>query len=374
MKLSEFDFSVPEHLVAQVPSSLRGGSRLLVSGEASEKHHPFSDLPKVFNNLKCQSGVSRILVVVNDSRVYPARLRFETQHGGQGEVFVLDPYAPVEKVPCLIRPLKKRRIGEVLFCARSSTPFAEVVSLDPPLVRFLESEKTTLQILLHSGEMPLPPYLKRTTSSAEELKELDSERYQSVYASNDVGSAAAPTAGLHFTQEIMEECKQVGCEFVNVTLHVGLGTFLPVQSENVEDHSMHAETCFVSESAAIKLKQAYEARRSGDCSTAVVLVGTTALRTVETFFNLHAPANQGFQTSLYLFPKAGKTHKPHLCDALLTNFHQPGSSLVLLVAALLGERWRRVYSTAIEQSYRFFSYGDSSLLLLKDGVFARCLV
>ena len=371
MKTLDFDFHVPEHLVALSPAPERQMAKLLVASKKHLEHRHFCDLPDLIRKAIATTEAKRAVVVINDTRVYPARVRTRSATGGLGEVFVLNPNAEKE-IPCLLRPLKKRKVGEVLFDATGAKPLFEVVQLDPPLVRALNSP--VQEILETFGEMPLPPYLERNGGNAEKWNGLDRERYQTVYASDFAGSAAAPTAGLHFTQDVLEECKKAGADFLPVTLNVGLGTFLPVKAEDVDDHEMHAEWCFVSEETAKQLNQIRNEREKGDFSTAVICVGTTSLRTVESYFLQGRHSGKWFSTDLFIRPTVCQAsegtfvpYPPQCCDALITNFHQPMSTLVMLIASLVGDpRWKQIYSEAIEKNYRLFSYGDSSILLLSE--------
>jgi S-adenosylmethionine:tRNA ribosyltransferase-isomerase len=368
VKTLDFDFAVPTSLIAQTPATERQQAKLLVShsSDLGIEHYSFADLPSIVQKLKSTGKIKRVIFVVNDTRVYPARVRFETKSGGQGEVFVLDPNAPLHgPIACLMRPLKRRKLGELLYKPGLKEPMFEVANLDPPQVKVANPNLTLTELLNQAGEMPLPPYLGRDAQAAQKHNSLDRERYQTVYASNFAGSAAAPTAGLHFTQNLMEECKNVGAEFLSVTLNVGLGTFLPVKSDHIEDHKMHEELCFLSAEVGQKLSEVKAQKQNGDDSTVVICVGTTAFRTVESFFLQGCPAAKWFSTDIFIHPTLkAETYSPQCTDALITNFHQPCSTLVMLIAALVGPKWRKIYEEAIAQKYRFFSYGDSSLLML----------
>lgn len=383
MKTSDFDYDLPAALVAQTPAAKRDASRLLVfhKGTRAVEDAGFSDLPAVVRALREATGARKVLFVANDSRVYPARVRVTRVSGARGEVFLLrvEGQGPYE---CLLRPLKKLRVGETLHLEAGGEPAFRVESLDPPLVS-VEGGGAVLPFLEAHGEMPLPPYIERDPKKAADTRaaaggtasrfaDLDAERYQTVYAGTAVGSAAAPTAGLHFTPAIMDACRAEGAEFRYVTLHVGLGTFAPVQAGDPADHEMHEEWCVVPANVASALREARHEAARGETGTIVVFVGTTSMRTVESWFRSGAPEDTWFPTKLFVYPgapdavppEAGPSAPLTVGDAILTNFHQPGSTLVMLVAALAGERaWRPLYEHAIAQRYRFLSYGDSGLLL-----------
>lgn len=420
MKTTDFAFETPAHLVAQEPTAERDASRLLVHHAAANavEDAMFSQLPAIVARLRELSGAQRVVFVANDTRVYPARVRVRRATGARGEVFLLRPRGegPWE---CLLRPQKKLKDGEDLHADGEGGPgtaLLRIVSVDPPRVEiaseFLEanfasstraaadtgprSEAALAALLAAQGEMPLPPYIERDRErdgARDAHARLDLQRYQTVYAGGDAASAAAPTAGLHFTPGVMEACREAGADFTFVTLHVGLGTFAPVQTDDIEDHPMHEERACVPAELASRLRAELEyraqvsRREPGPVSTngaageptglspreLFVCVGTTALRTVESFLRVDEGgqedlAGRWFSTRLFLHPGAdGVRIRPRLCDALLTNFHQPQSTLAMLVAALVGvDAWRTLYAHAIAAEYRFFSYGDANLLLLDD--------
>ena len=387
MKTADFHYEIPDALVAQQPQDIRDASRLLVYDRASRlaQDCAFCDLPALVRMLKEKSGARRILFIANDSRVYPARVRIRRATGARGEVFVLRPQGD-GPWDCLLRPLKKLRLGEVLLADGAGEPLFRVESLAPPRVVLVDPSADMQSVLARHGEMPLPPYIDRdpgrggaqtlTMETMASRRRLDGERYQTVYAGTDAGSAAAPTAGLHFTPALMDECRAAGAQFAFVTLHVGLGTFAPVQTEELEDHPMHEEWVCVPASLAASLEEERAARARGEQpSDLIIFVGTTALRAVESFCRAGDAAKPGvwFPTRLFLRPSAGDGTQtrvtPVLGDALITNFHQPQSTLVMLIAALIGaDAWRPLYEHAIAERYRFFSYGDASLLLFTDAV------
>ena len=340
MKTTDFYFDLPEELIAQTPLDRRDGSRLLTLNKKTgeTEHKPFFDLPSMLRPGDC--------LVLNDSRVLPARLLGRRSGGGACEVLLLIDRG--EKVwECLVRPGKKLRTGaRVTFGDGELT--AEIVGEvegGNRLVRF-EYEGIFLEVLERLGKMPLPPYIK------EELE--DSERYQTVY-SKVVGSAAAPTAGLHFTKELLEYVKSIGVKVCYVTLHVGLGTFRPVKAENLDEHEMHSEYCVISRETADVIN---ETKRNGG---RVICVGTTSCRTIESWANEDGTmeAKAGW-TNIFIYPG----YRFKVLDALVTNFHLPESTLIMLVSALAGrENVLAAYEEAVRERYRFFSFGDAMFIV-----------
>lgn len=343
MKTSDFDFYLPEELIAQTPLKQRDSSRLLVmdkkTGETS--HHHFYELPKFLRPGDC--------LVLNDSRVLPARLIGHRPTGGACEVLLL-----VDRGEglweCLVRPGRKLKPGaQVLFGDGSllTATIEQEVEDGKRLVRF-HYEGIFLEILEQLGKMPLPPYIKA------ELQ--DNERYQTVY-SKVVGSAAAPTAGLHFTPELLEEVQRNGVKVCYVTLHVGLGTFRPVKAEDILEHEMHSEFCMISQETADIIN---ETKKNGG---RIICVGTTSCRTIESFAAEDGTMHESSGwTNIFIYPG----YRFKVLDALITNFHLPQSTLIMLVSALAGrEKVLAAYSEAVEQKYRFFSFGDA--MFLADG-------
>ena len=339
MKKSDFFYELPEELIAQTPLQKRDGSRLLLldkkTGETQRRQ--FTELPDLLSPGDC--------LVLNDSRVLPARLIGERESGGAAELVLLRD-AGDSVWECLVRPGRKLRPG-VHLCFGGNTLKAEILSVvegGNRLVKFF-SDGIFIETLERLGRVPLPPYIKM------ELQ--DAERYQTVY-SREYGSAAAPTAGLHFTDELLEQIRAIGVQICYLTLHVGLGTFRPVKSESIEDHPMHSEYCEISEESA---KIITETKRAGK---RVVAVGTTSCRTLESFAkpNGEVNASSGW-TDIFIYP--GYTFK--CVDALITNFHLPESTLIMLVSALAGrENILRAYDKAIRERYRFFSFGDAMFI------------
>jgi S-adenosylmethionine:tRNA ribosyltransferase-isomerase len=339
MKKSDFYYELPPELIAQTPGERRDGSRLMCldksSGEIS--HRRFYELPKLLRPGDC--------LVLNDSRVLPARLFGALVTGGAVEVVLLRELGGGEW-ECLTRPGRKTRPGTVIIFGGGElrgTVTREAAGGNR-VIEF-EYEGIFLETLERLGKMPLPPYIH------EELA--DSERYQTVY-SREIGSAAAPTAGLHFTNELLSELESVGVAVKFVTLHVGLGTFRPVKSEDIEDHEMHAEYCVIPRDTADAVTQT---RKNGG---RIVSVGTTSCRTLESRANGDGSIEEfsGF-TNIFIYPG----YKFKCVDALITNFHLPESTLIMLVSALAGrENILRAYGEAIAERYRFFSFGDAMFI------------
>jgi len=339
MKTSDFNYYLPEELIAQTPLEKRDASRLLPldkeTGEIEHKH--FYDLPDFLREGDC--------LVLNDSRVIPARLFGKRESGGVVEVVLLRDMGD-GVWECLTRPGKKTKPGTKIIFGDGELTALVVDSCDGgnKLLKF-EYQGIFLEVLDRLGKMPLPPYIKT------ELE--DRERYQTVY-SRESGSAAAPTAGLHFTEELLEEISRKGVKVCYVTLHVGLGTFRPVKSENIESHEMHSEFCIIPDETA---KIVSETKRSGG---RIVAVGTTSCRTLESFADEDGTLSpKSGWTEIFIYP--GYQFK--CIDALITNFHLPESTLVMLVSALAGrESVLNAYGKAVEEKYRFFSFGDAMLI------------
>ncbi|WP_337477752.1 tRNA preQ1(34) S-adenosylmethionine ribosyltransferase-isomerase QueA [Phascolarctobacterium succinatutens] len=337
MLVTDFDYDLPQELIAQHPMEPRDHSRLLVvdkkTGEIEHKH--FYDL---VNYLKPGD-----VLVFNDTRVIPARLHGTKDTGAHVEVFLLTRRDATDW-EVLVRPGKKLQVGaKINFSDELSCEVIEHTDFGGRVVRF-KYDGIFEEILDRLGETPLPPYI---TAPLE-----DKERYQTVY-NRERGSAAAPTAGLHFTKELLQKIKEIGCEEVFVTLHVGLGTFRPVSEAKIEDHKMHKEFYTVSQEAADAVNKAKaEGRR-------IIAVGTTAVRTLEAAGadgQLHAGSSW---TNIFIYPG----YKFRLVDDLVTNFHLPQSTLLMLVSTLsTREIMLRTYKKAVEEKYRFFSFGDAMFI------------
>lgn len=338
-KTSDFYYDLPEELIAQTPLQQRDSSRLMVldrqTGEVAHKH--FYDILDYLQPGDC--------LVMNDSRVLPARLLGHRPTGGAVEVLLLRDLGD-KCWECLCKPGRKMQPGsEVIFGDGELTATVREVREDGNRVVEFHYEGIFLEVLERLGKMPLPPYIK------EELQ--DQERYQTVY-SREVGSAAAPTAGLHFTQELLEKIRQKGVKEAFVTLHVGLGTFRPVKAEQITDHHMHAELCMISQETADILN---ETRRNGG---RILCVGTTSCRTLESLVQEDGSfAASSKWTEIFIYP--GYTFKA--MDGLITNFHLPESTLVMLVSAFAGrEHVLAAYEEAVREKYRFFSFGDAMFI------------
>jgi len=349
MNVSDFDFDLPERLIAQTPLAERTASRLLVLHKETGKteHRTFTDL-----KMYLRPGDA---LVLNDTRVLPARLYgIKADTGAKAELLLLKRLEG-DAWEALVRPGKKIRAGTVLHFGEesgdSSKPLLTAIveeegEMGARRVRF-QYEGIFNELLERLGQMPLPPYIK------ERLE--DRERYQTVYSKHE-GSAAAPTAGLHFTESYLEELQRMGVRLCWITLHVGLGTFRPVSVENVDEHEMHSEWYSVSEESAELLNRT---RAEGG---RIVAVGTTSCRTLETvgmrFEGSPVQACSGW-TDIFIYPG----YRFRLVDALLTNFHLPKSTLVMLVSALAGrENVLGAYKEAVEREYRFFSFGDAMFI------------
>ena len=339
LKTSDFYYDLPEELIAQTPLEPRDSSRLLVYNRTTDEvfHRHFRD---VGDYLKPGD-----LLVVNTTKVYPARIFAYTEHGGKVEILLLK-RQNLTDWECLVKPGKKCREGVVLVV--NDELKAEILSRTDDggrIVRFI-FDGVFEDILSRVGEMPLPPYIH------EKLK--DKDRYQTVYCKQE-GSAAAPTAGLHFTLRLIDELKAKGVEFAEVQLHVGLGTFRPVKTDDLEHHKMHTEYYVIDEENAEKINKAKrEGRR-------VIAVGTTSVRTLETVAdeNGFVKAQSG-DTSIFIYPP----YKFKCVEGLITNFHLPESTLVMLVSAFASrEKILELYNLAVKEKYRFFSFGDACLFL-----------
>ena len=340
MKTHDFWYDLPEELIAQTPLERRDGSRLMVlnreTGEVTHRH--FYDILDYLNPGDC--------LVMNDSRVLPARLMGHRPTGGVVEVLLLRDLGD-KRWECLCKPGRKMQVGsEVIFGDGELTGVVREVREDGNRVVEFRYEGIFLEVLERLGKMPLPPYIK------EELQ--DQERYQTVY-SREVGSAAAPTAGLHFTRELLEKIREKGVNEAFVTLHVGLGTFRPVKAEEVTDHHMHSELCMMNAETA---KMLSETRQNGG---RIVCVGTTSCRTLESLVNEDGTFEAKSKwTDIFIYP--GYTFKA--MDGLITNFHLPESTLVMLVSAFAGrEHVLNAYEEAVKEKYRFFSFGDAMCIL-----------
>ena len=340
MKVSDFDYYLPEDLIAQTPIKKRDDSRMLVLNRNENKieHRHFFDCIDYLN--------PGDVLVINDTKVIPARLFGEKADTGRNiEVFLLKRKNYTDW-HALLRPGKKVRIGDKIKFSDDLT--AVILEKLPDGVAYIRFEFDGIfeEILLRLGNVPLPPYIKKELN--------DSNRYQTIYAEHD-GSCAAPTAGLHFTNELMDRIKEKGVDIVPVLLHVGLGTFRPVKTEIVEEHKMHSEYFSVEEESAIRINKA---KSNGG---RVIAVGTTSVRVLESCCDQDGYINPiSGDTDIFIYPG----YKFKAVDSLITNFHLPKSTLLMLVSAFAGrERILDAYNKAVENRYRFFSFGDSMLIV-----------
>ena len=339
MKTHDFWYDLPEELIAQTPLQQRDTSRLLVLDRetGSVDHRHFYDILDYLKPGDC--------LVMNDSRVLPARLLGHRPTGGAVEVLLLRDLGD-KRWECLCKPGRKMQVGnEVIFGNGELTATVEAVQEDGNRVVRFDYEGIFLEVLERLGKMPLPPYIKA------ELQ--DQERYQTVY-SRAVGSAAAPTAGLHFTNELLKRIREKGIKTAFVTLHVGLGTFRPVKAEEISDHHMHSELCMISRETADILNTT---RAEGG---RIICVGTTSCRTLESLVNDDGSFEaKSKSTEIFIHPG----YRFKAMQGLITNFHLPESTLVMLVSAFAGrENVLSAYNEAVSQKYRFFSFGDAMFI------------
>ncbi|MDX5337814.1 MAG: S-adenosylmethionine:tRNA ribosyltransferase-isomerase [Cyclobacteriaceae bacterium] len=395
--LREYEYTLPEECIAKFPLEKRDQSKLLHYQNGKIEHFQFFNLPELLP--------SDTLLVYNDTKVIPARLIFQRESGAKIEIFLLSPVAPTTVIPeimlakfpvtweTMIGNAKKWKDGEILkgrvqMGEKEVILQARLVDRESKLVSFSwnDAEVAFVDLVEASGEIPLPPYLNRKPEKE------DKDRYQTVYSKKE-GAVAAPTAGLHFTEEVFDGLRRKGVQEAQVTLHVSAGTFQPIKVDNVLEHPMHSEQIQVTRETIEKLYL-----HSGT----VIAVGTTSIRTLESLFwfgvKLIEEKGEEFfipklfaydrrdkvpnkteslkailewmdsrqldsilgQTEIFIFPG----YQYRMIQGLITNFHQPGSTLILLIATILGEDWKNVYQEALDQNYRFLSYGDSSLLWL----------
>ena len=340
MRVDEFDYNLPEELIAQTPLDQRDQSSLLVLHRTDGKieHRSFYNILDYL-----QEGD---LLVLNDSKVIPARI-FGTRAESGGIVEVLLLKALEENVwEALVKPGKKARPGQVIeFQGKMTGEVLDILDDGKRKIRFEHNSSNIYEVLDCIGKMPLPPYI---TAQLE-----DQDRYQTVYA-RELGSAAAPTAGLHFTDELLKKAREKGIKIGFVTLHVGLGTFRPVKADDIKDHIMHSEYFYIPDETISLIN---ETKKNGK---RVIAVGTTATRTLESGFDPHLNCvQQSGDTSIFIYPG----YRFKVIDGLITNFHLPKSTLMMLVSALAGrEKIMNAYQEAVNKKYRFFSFGDAMFI------------
>lgn len=335
MRLSEFDFSYPAERIARYPSPVRGGSRLFIAHRKSREivHTAFSNISDFL-----EKGDA---LVINQSRVFPARLIGEKGSGGRVELLLLENLSQ-DRWRCLAFPLKRLKPAYKVYF---SSLTADVIQIEPDesIIVDFQYEGDFQSLLEKIGHIPLPPYLRRGDEGA------DRERYQTIFA-KERGSSAAPTAGLHWTEGLLEKVRSKGVEVVPIILHVGRGTFSPIREEDIEKHKMHSEYVEISEEAAQSIN---DAKR-------VVAVGTTIVRALESSAKDGKVMATSGATDLYIYPG----YRFQIVDALQTNFHQPKSSLLVMVSAFAGIDFiRHCYEEALKRQYQLFSYGDTMLIL-----------
>lgn len=395
IRLSDYEYILPEERIAKFPLEKRDHSKLLQLKEGKISHHHFFDLPELM--------LPGAMMIFNNTKVIPARLIFQRESGAKIEIFLLKPLEPsglINEVmlqtnrvvwECMIGNLKKWKIneklrGEILINGQPCTVFAILEDRDCKAVAFEWNDEKIpfVSIVEAAGEVPLPPYLNRKPT------EMDKPRYQTVYSEKE-GAVAAPTAGLHFTQDVLENLKRKGVKEEFLTLHVSAGTFAPVKENQVANHAMHSEQMVINKETVEAL-----ARHSEK----IIAVGTTSMRTLESLYwfgvMLGSDANvqfsipklypyqsheelpnrqQSFEAILNMMERRGlyeitghteimimPGYEFKVCDGLITNFHQPSSTLILLVAGFTRGKWRELYQAALDNDYRFLSYGDSSIL------------
>ena len=342
MNISEYDYELPENLIAQMPADKRENSKMLVLDRQNQtvEHKHFFDITDYID--------SNSILVLNNTKVLPARLYGTKETGAKIEILLLEEKNK-NHWSALIKPSKRIK-PETLITISNDLQIKPLKKLEDDGEWLIELiyNGDLFEILHKEGKIPLPPYIERKLSS-EEQEEFDRERYQTVYA-KDEGSVAAPTAGLHFTKEILQKLKDKGVEIVYVTLNVGLGTFRPVKCEKIEDHKMHSETFEITKDAAEKINRAKADGKK------LIAVGTTTVRTLETCYKKFDCIKACHDHSeLFIYPP----YEFKVVDNLITNFHLPKSTLLMLVSALAGKDFIfRAYKEAIENNYRFFSYGD----------------
>ena len=337
MKTEKFNYDLPEHLIAQYPSELRTDSKLLVALE-SIKHEVFKDIGNYISKGD--------LLILNQTSVIPARMYGEKITGGKIEI-LLERFLSDHQTLTQVKSSRAPKAGTELVFSFQDKRFSATVEGRKDNFFILDWSTNPQALFQKYGQIPLPPYMNRAA------EKLDEERYETIYADpNKQESVAAPTAGMHFDKELLNSLQQKGVEFGYVNLHVGAGTFKPVQTDNIEDHVIHKEL------VEVDARLIDQVKRAKSSNGKIIAVGTTSVRAIETAFQDEPSAFKG-ETSLFIYPG----YKFKVVDHMITNFHLPKSSLLMLIAAFIGyEKMMAIYKTAIEQEYRFLSYGDAMLL------------
>lgn len=347
--LNSYDYHLPEEFIAKAPLELRHQSKLLTydQGKKLIAHHLMMNLPELLD--------SNTLLVFNQSKVIPGRFLGNKLSGGAVEILILQKTSGGHDIPCMIKTTGKKKVGDIYcFLENIKAEITEVVGDGTFKIRF--PNYSLDEVLKMIGKVPIPPYIRKGVADSNDLN-----RYQTVYA-KDEGSIAAPTAGLHFSTELLEKIKSLGIDTAFVTLHVGPGTFQPVKEEDISKHKMHKEIFTIDYKNLEKLNLAKKEGKK------IISIGTTTLRVLESTFNLK---NNSFEfegpkfgeTEIFLYP--GKTI--HSIDGLITNFHLPKSSLLMLVSSLIGRKKSlELYEKAKENGYRFYSYGDAMFIRRQD--------
>jgi S-adenosylmethionine:tRNA ribosyltransferase-isomerase len=342
MRIEEFDYSLPASLIAQYPSPRRGESRLMIlhRSHGEIEHRDFHDISKYLR--------PGDLLVMNNTRVIPARLIGKKETGGKVDILLIPPLNGTRgEYEVLIKGLAKMKKGAQIQFGQDFYGEVKEVKDGKGTIRF-SCQVETMDLLQKIGHIPLPPYIKR------EDEPLDRIRYQTIFAERD-GSIAAPTAGLHFTQPILQSLRDQGVNLTSITLRIGIGTFTPVKTKEIEDHFMEPEWIEISEVTANEVK------RTKLMGGRAIAVGTTTTRALESFSNLEGQVKPGKDLcSLFIYPP----YRFRVVDGLITNFHLPKSTLIMLVSAFAGKEFlMRAYKEAIERKYQFYSYGDAMLIL-----------
>lgn len=340
LETKAYDYPLPAEMIAQYPAQRREQSRLMHLNCTSKeiKHRSFTEIKDILREGD--------VLVLNNSRVIPARLFGRKANDTKIEVFLLNPADEANHWHCLLYPAKRIKEEQWLYFADNLKGWISPAREDGTWKIRMESDDDFWQVLDEVGHVPLPPYINRPDESD------DKSRYQTVYAKHN-GSVAAPTAGLHFTKELLEEIKAKGIEIEELTLHVGLGTFRPVKTENIKDHIMHSELVEITPQTAEHINEAKQEGRR------IVAVGSTSVRSLEAFYTDEGLVPGLAQTDIFIYP--GYDFKA--VDAMITNFHLPQSTLLMMVSAFGGYEYiKEAYSVAIEKGYRFFSYGDAMFI------------